>query len=99
MATQRHRKPENFLNGVARNGHGLSEEMPLDPATRAVEALLVGLRLAEGVDLARIRRPHDLQKQCIACGGVGGQVVGEKIAALRRAAAHPHDARAALRHI
>ncbi len=53
-ATARHRKPENWLAAVARNGHGIAIEDPLDPAARAVEALLMGLRLAEGVDLAAI---------------------------------------------
>lgn len=54
LATQRHRKPENWLQAVARNGHGLVEEQPLAPRDRGVEALLMGLRLAEGVDLERI---------------------------------------------
>ena len=54
-ATVRHKKPENWLNAVARSGHGLSEETPLAPRERAVEALVMGLRLTEGVDLARIR--------------------------------------------
>ena len=54
-ATQRRRKPENWLAAVDRNGHGLEVEEALEPRTRAVEALVMGLRLAEGVDLARIR--------------------------------------------
>ena len=54
MATVRHRKPENWLAAVARNGHGLQTEDPLAPHDRATEALLMGLRLTEGVDLARI---------------------------------------------
>jgi len=53
-ATLRHRKPENWLGAVARNGHGLAEEADIAPADRGVEALLMGLRLAEGVDLDRI---------------------------------------------
>jgi putative oxygen-independent coproporphyrinogen III oxidase len=53
-ATQRHKKPENFLSAIERNGQGISEETPLDPATRAIEALLMGLRLSEGVDLTDI---------------------------------------------
>ncbi len=52
LATQRHKKPENFLNGIARNGHGLSLEDTLDRGTQAMEALLMGLRLREGVDTA-----------------------------------------------
>jgi putative oxygen-independent coproporphyrinogen III oxidase len=54
IATQRHRKPENWLAALARDRHGMVEEKPIAPAERGVEALLMGLRLAEGVDLARI---------------------------------------------
>ncbi len=54
LATVRRKKPENWLAAVARNGHGLESETPLDPATRAMEALLMGLRLGEGVDLAAL---------------------------------------------
>jgi putative oxygen-independent coproporphyrinogen III oxidase len=50
-ATQRHKKPENYLSGVDRNRHGIKSEESLDPATKATEALLMGLRLREGVDL------------------------------------------------
>ena len=54
VATERHRKPENWLSAVAASGHGIKTERTLTPATRATEALLMGLRLAEGIDLARI---------------------------------------------
>lgn len=54
LATQRHRKPENFMSAVARNAHGLQVEEPLDPATQAMEALLMGLRLREGVDMSAL---------------------------------------------
>jgi oxygen-independent coproporphyrinogen-3 oxidase len=54
FATQRHKKPENFLSAVERNSHGLSSEELLDAATRATESLLMGLRLAEGISLARL---------------------------------------------
>ncbi len=50
MATRRHRKPENFLEAVARNGRGLAEERSLRPREQATEALLMGLRLREGID-------------------------------------------------
>ena len=56
LATARHRKPENWLAAVARNAHGIQSEDALPPAARASEALLMGLRLREGVDLARIAR-------------------------------------------
>ena len=48
--TVRHRKPENFLSGMRRNGHGMVEEEPLTQAEAADEALVMGLRLSEGVD-------------------------------------------------
>lgn len=51
MATQRHRKPENWLSGIDRNAHGLVEELPLSNDERAHEAILMGLRLAEGLRL------------------------------------------------
>ncbi len=53
-ATVRHKKPENWIAAVTRNGHGIQSEDLLPAHDRAVEALLMGLRLAEGVDLARI---------------------------------------------
>ena len=46
----RHRKPENFLAAVARNGHGLVEEETLTSVEAAREALVMGLRRAEGID-------------------------------------------------
>lgn len=48
--TVRHRKPENFLSGLKRNGHGIVEEEMLDPREAADEALVMGLRLSEGID-------------------------------------------------
>jgi putative oxygen-independent coproporphyrinogen III oxidase len=54
MATLRRKKPENWLASVSAHGHGIEREDALDAETRASEALLMGLRLDEGVDLARI---------------------------------------------
>ncbi len=50
-ATMRHRKPENFLAAVARQGHGVRDERTLPLREQATEALLMGLRLTEGVDI------------------------------------------------
>lgn len=50
MRIVRHKKPENFLSAVKRNGHGVSEDASLSPYEAADEALVMGLRLAEGVD-------------------------------------------------
>ena len=49
-ATRRHKKPENFLEAVTRNGHGLAEERVLEAREQAAEALLMGLRLRDGIE-------------------------------------------------
>lgn len=54
MATVRHRKPENWLAAVADRGNGLAEERALGGAEQASEAMLMGLRLAEGVNLGAL---------------------------------------------
>lgn len=51
-ATVRHKKPENWLTAVAAHGHGIASTAPLDPATRGREALMMGLRLTDGIDAA-----------------------------------------------
>ena len=51
LATTRHRKPENWLAAVDRNRHGIQSEDPLDPAERAAEALVMGLRMREGITI------------------------------------------------
>ncbi|MEO0033884.1 MAG: hypothetical protein RIS94_3642, partial [Pseudomonadota bacterium] len=53
-ATVRHRKPENYLRAVGEQGHGIVEERPLGTREQAAEAMLMGLRLAEGVDLTEM---------------------------------------------
>ena len=54
--TVRHRKPENFLSALRRNGHGIAEEAPLTAREAADEALVMGLRLAEGIDVAALEQ-------------------------------------------
>jgi putative oxygen-independent coproporphyrinogen III oxidase len=53
LATRRHRAPEVWAERVERDGHGTTEETTLPPTDRAREMLLMGLRLAEGIDEAR----------------------------------------------
>ena len=60
VATVRHKKPENYLSAVTSQGHGIAEARELDAAEQASEALLMGLRLAEGVDLATLSRRFDV---------------------------------------
>ncbi|WP_404714213.1 radical SAM family heme chaperone HemW [Sphingomonas sp. MMS24-J13] len=52
--TVRAKKPENWLARIERDGHGIEQEDGLDLATRRTEALLMGLRLEEGVPITRI---------------------------------------------
>jgi len=54
MRTVRHKKPENFLSALARNGNGIAEEAQLLPTEAADEALVMGLRLTEGIDAQAI---------------------------------------------
>lgn len=54
IATVRHKKPENFLSAVDRQGNGIAEARTLTVSDQAAEALLMGLRLTEGLDLAAL---------------------------------------------
>ncbi len=60
IATRRHRAPEPWAERVERDGHGTVEEAALTPAERAREMLLMGLRLAEGIDPARFAQRTDI---------------------------------------
>ena len=50
VATERLKKPERWLAGVTATGHGMASETPLTPHERATEALVMGLRLAAGIN-------------------------------------------------
>ncbi|MFP4271167.1 MAG: hypothetical protein ACLFTL_11455, partial [Alphaproteobacteria bacterium] len=49
-------RPSSWLARVERHGHGLAPFEPLDAPTRLAELVMMGLRLAEGVPLARIEQ-------------------------------------------
>ncbi len=55
LATRRHRAPEPWAERVEQHGHGLTANEPVAPDERAREALLMGLRLTEGIGLARFQ--------------------------------------------
>jgi oxygen-independent coproporphyrinogen-3 oxidase len=63
IATATEKKPESWLMRVETLGHGLTVDEPLTREERADEYLLMGLRLSEGIDLARYQdfagRPLD----------------------------------------
>lgn len=54
FATTRHKKPENWLSAIDRNGHGLQSEDRLSAYDQGAEMLMMGLRLIEGVPRDRL---------------------------------------------
>jgi coproporphyrinogen III oxidase-like Fe-S oxidoreductase len=66
FGTRTHRAPEIWLERVRAHGHGEHEREPIAPLDQVAEALMMGLRLAEGV-------PHTRLVQC------AGRPVGEII--------------------
>ena len=69
LATLRHKKPENWLAAVGRRGNGLQEERALGAFEQASEALLMGLRLAEGIDLAALSQRFGIAESELIDGG------------------------------
>ncbi|WP_029351691.1 radical SAM family heme chaperone HemW [Bosea sp. 117] len=55
-ATSTERRPEAWLNLVEEHGHGLVEDESLTRMEQSDEFLLMGLRLAEGIDGQRFKR-------------------------------------------
>jgi oxygen-independent coproporphyrinogen-3 oxidase len=80
-ATRRHRAPEPWAERVERDGHGTVEETALPQADRAREALLMGLRLTEGVHADRfesrigLKLLHALDSGVLADAQDAGYVV------------------------
>lgn len=54
VATRTHRAPEAWLDLVDSHGTGAKDSEPVPPDARLTELLMMGLRLAEGVPLARV---------------------------------------------
>jgi putative oxygen-independent coproporphyrinogen III oxidase len=55
-ATARLKKPETWLAAVQKSSHAIETETALDMRTRADEALLMGLRLAAGIDAVQFQQ-------------------------------------------
>lgn len=64
-ATERHKKPENYLSAAARNGHGMKLSNVLQAREAASEALMMGLRLTEGIDLADLAQRFGVSQHAI----------------------------------
>jgi len=60
FATTRHRKPENYLKAVEARGHGIQEQQLLPANEQLSEALLMGLRLVEGIDLGALASRYNV---------------------------------------
>ena len=56
LATATERRPESWLEMVGTASHGIAETEELDAVTQSDEMLLMGLRLTEGIDLARWKK-------------------------------------------
>ncbi len=84
QATERHKKPENFIAAVERNGHGLKVESDLPAHERATEAMLMGLRLREGIDLARIEMRSGLARAAFVDGYAVARLVEQGLMAQER---------------
>ena len=74
-ATRRHRAPEVWLGRVEAAGHGTTEDTPVAPADRAREMLLMGLRLTEGIPIARFAARTGVYLDQAIDGDVLGQAV------------------------
>jgi oxygen-independent coproporphyrinogen-3 oxidase len=70
FASETLRRPEDWLAAVERDGHGRSALAPLDAAEQADEMLLMGLRLAEGLDLSRLAAVGGLAPSASALAGL-----------------------------
>ena len=75
-ATSTEKRPESWLMRVEANGHGLVTDETLTRVEQADEYLLMGLRLAEGIDPQRYAAfsGHPLDEARIAALGAEGMV-------------------------
>jgi putative oxygen-independent coproporphyrinogen III oxidase len=56
IATRQQKAPETWLADVAAHGHATAEQTILERTTCVDEALMMGLRITEGIDAARFER-------------------------------------------
>jgi len=78
LATRRHRAPEPWAERVEARGHGTTHEEAVAPRERAREALLMGLRLAEGIDAARFAVRTGIALDDAVDAGVLAQAIEEE---------------------
>ena len=61
LATATERQPERWAERVEAEGHGIAERTMLGASEQMDEALIMGLRLSEGLDLDRLQRIGSMQ--------------------------------------
>lgn len=76
-ALQQHRLPDRWLDAVERQGHGTARRKPLGGQERREELLLLGLRLAEGIDRRRFRELTGFEVEQAVDEGSLGRVIEE----------------------
>ena len=82
-ATETIRHPETWLAAVGENGHGRTSQMALSHNELADEFLLMGLRLAEGIDPARLLELSGLELSASALDALTNDGLVEAAAANR----------------
>ena len=76
-ATRRWRSPEKWLEAVEGTGSGIEARETLDAPARAAEALMMGLRLTEGVSAERFERTVGRTlEECVDAGRLRRLVSG-----------------------
>ena len=75
-ATVRIRRPEAWIEAVRAQGHGMEQETPIAPGEAAEEALLMGLRLADGIDPERFERTTGLALAEVVRADARARLVG-----------------------
>jgi oxygen-independent coproporphyrinogen-3 oxidase len=78
QATATERNPERWAALVEGRGHGLVETAALSPAEEADAALLMGMRLAEGLDLDRLAALTGLAPSAAVLADLAGQGLIER---------------------
>ena len=93
IATAAERNPERWLELVETTGRGVIEATGLTPAEQADEALLMGLRLDQGLDLGRLERLAGASPSRPVLARLQGLGLIELVAPAREQGAAPGSAR------
>jgi putative oxygen-independent coproporphyrinogen III oxidase len=65
VSTRALRAPETWIEAVERKGSGLEAEEGIDPEAALTEAILMGLRLGEGIDLGELEARLGTPAACV----------------------------------